>query len=356
MKVFALLLLLLLLLSLASAVFAVRKDLNDDDDCVDALRNRSKATDCNFSAFDPQEEEAKVVDRCRATFAVVHLGGDESDLQRLRNESCNGYDGQMCLAFNLSASKANAPVDELTSAERVAVAMYTDQRSRFNRRHKAALDRNLWERYVIYSSLLQSAVTKLSTHYPTSPSKPLYYEEPKCSRPPRNNRIFCSKRIFWKSFMLLTLHYPGPKLFKLTALKFEPPLMTIHGGRIPIELSMVNSSTEVLIPPFEVFEIKGKDEHMFRLLHPLIQPFFPRPDNAKATVNDANRDQKNPVLGNSMKATDVRAEFSVWRPTSKETNVKAIATSAVNVLCSHSNWQAVVAVTAVVECVTISVR
>src|SRR6218665_1784200 len=185
--------------------------------------------------------------------AIISSPIDEwSSMQQLENEANNmngKRDSQMSEYLN-RAMDVYHHVSGMTQAECLVVIMFTDdsdERAFFREYNRASANR-IWQPYKVYTTLLVSALRKLTEIDPIPPGATLYRGLNFKAEPPR------ARQIFWKAFTSTSLDikvaegFAGPDG---TILEFQPPASR-RAARIR-KLSNYYEEDEVLLLPFEAF-------------------------------------------------------------------------------------------------------
>lgn len=223
---------------------------------TDQRRERfSPRFDCDLRVYDA-DKEADVIREWHDL--VKDPIDEETAMRQLLQEACDDDNkdlSKMCLTFVI-AKHSKKCVPGLTMAECVAVTMYTYEGNGFYREFNNASAYGVWEPYKIYTSLLFSAVKKLSVIEPIPFNSTLYRGMGvSCNRPN-------AKRIFWKTFTSTSFDRDIARYFGESTFYEFLPTATLFGARVK-NLSFIGEEEEVLIPPFEVFNFVKADGQKF---------------------------------------------------------------------------------------------
>lgn len=231
-------------------------------------------TNINSSSRSPQTSPAKDLDYydadkeqhiVRQWEAMVSSSIDETTaMSQLYNEAealTSNKDSRM-FEYLQRAIKSNRCLPGLTRPECLVVLMYTDDgasRAFVKEFNRASTNKN-WQPYRVYTTLLVSALRKLTEIDPIPPGATLYRGINFKAEPPK------AERIFWKAFTSTSLDQKvAEETFggsSGTILEFQPPASR-RGARIR-KLSNYYTEDEVLLLPFEEFHfLSAKDQTLY---------------------------------------------------------------------------------------------
>ena len=193
----------------------------------------------------------------REWYNMVKIPIDETtSMMQLNNEASNKPVGSRMLEYLKRVTQWQyqskcASVPGLTLAECLAVQMYTDG---FYKEYNNAMTNRNWKPYRVYTTIVMSALRKLSKIDPVPPGYTLYRGINFKATPPT------SKRIVWKALTSTSLNIAVAKQFagkNGMIFRFKPP-----SSRFAAKVSKLSryNQDEVLLFPFEAFDLLFVDK------------------------------------------------------------------------------------------------
>lgn len=168
---------------------------------------------------------------------------ETTSMIRLYDEAGNvaGKSGSRMLEYLQRVRNYNKWVPGLTSAECLTVQMYTDG---FAFEYNPAMIKRNWRPYRVYTTIVISALQKLSKIYPIQPGLTLYRGISFKASPPT------SKTIVWKALTSTSLNIEVAKKFtgkNGMILKFKPPSSS-YAARVGILTRYIEEDEVILFP------------------------------------------------------------------------------------------------------------
>lgn len=184
---------------------------------------------------------------------------ETTSMKQLENEAKNvaNKPGTRMYEYLQRARKLNKCVLGMTSAECLVVTMYTDDSSDKAFYNMASTNR-IWQPYRVYTTLLVSAIRKLAKIDPIPRGTTLYRGI--SFRPERPN----ARRLFWKAASSASLNFQTARGFAGSngvIFRFQPPASR-YAAQVR-KLSFYSSEDEVILLPFEVFDLVATNAREF---------------------------------------------------------------------------------------------
>jgi hypothetical protein len=193
---------------------------------------------------------------------------EETSLQQLEKEALEAnkidsidsvmywYLGKAKTSKQCLKSYRDVSVPGVSEAECLAVVMYTlgDSPTPFYSQYNAASINKEWQPYKVYTTLLMSAIQKMTKIDPIPPERALYRGIKFTAERPN------AERIFLKAFSSTSLDLKVAQEFaepKGMILEFQPP-HSRYAARVR-KLSLLFYEEEVILPPFIAFDVLNVD-------------------------------------------------------------------------------------------------
>lgn len=221
---------------------------------VDLLTSVScQVTELNVYKANSQSDMKKLAEWFSVTNRAKSLmENDETAIKGLEKESCQKKKSDVCRAFHNAKNRLDhwkkiCPKSGLWISECYALSMYTD--AAYRKFNEAAMKGD-FETYKVFSYLLNCAVRRLSLNknFKVEDNEKLY----RCLKTKHTRPN--AEKIYWKTFTSTSLDKEGTCSFgSATKIEFEPEA-TKFGAKI-MNFSKFSDQTEVLIPPFESYDV-----------------------------------------------------------------------------------------------------
>ena len=253
-----------------------------------AARSDSNGRFCQNELIGIPSEDPGFLEEWYESITKLRFRNETDAIMSLKNEASIEKEYKSALEIAMRAGKR---MRGLTTAECLAVTMYTVNDPPFYKTFNECCRKGSWADYEVFSTLLYSACQKLRNLDPVGKYQVLYrgLRTTTCNTLPGE--------FFWPQFTSTSMSKEIAEQFSQsweTILQFDS---CIHGAKIG-KLSMYEEETEVLITPFEAFDYKNERQRSDRRLQLYFgvctnQPILKPQPYASTTLHEQRKQVEN---------------------------------------------------------------